>query len=80
MTQDLKPLIRDLLVEEIGINPGEIGDDTPLLSSGMVDSFALITILTAIESATGLTIEQDDLTLDNFDTLNHIQAFVSEQK
>lgn len=80
MTQDLKPLIRDLLVEETGIDPGEIGDDTPLLSSGMVDSFALITILTAIESATGLTIEQDDLTLDNFDTLNHIQAFVAEQR
>lgn len=79
MLVDVRPLVRSILIEELALGPEEIGDDTPLLSAGLADSFALITILTALEEATGLAIGQDDLTLDNFDTLNQIQAFVASQ-
>lgn len=46
----------------------ELGDDTPLLSSGLVDSFGLVALLGAIEEEYDITLDETELGVDTFDT------------
>ena len=70
---------RDDLVEffetELGVELSDIGDDDPLFSSGVIDSFALVTMMMHLERVGGVRINPTDVTLENLDTLNRILAF-----
>jgi acyl carrier protein len=50
--------------------------DTPLLSSGLVDSLRVAALLAALEKAYGVAIEPSEIGTDNFDTPAQIYAFV----
>jgi serine O-acetyltransferase len=52
--------------------------DTPLLSSGLVDSLALTAVVVAIEERYGVVLETGRLTAEEFDTAEQITALVSE--
>lgn len=81
MIDEVKALsekVKEVISEEVGMECDEISDDTPLLSSGLVDSFTFVTILSVIEEVSGVELDPSELTLDNFDTLSGIHAFVSE--
>lgn len=49
-----------------------IAEDTPLLSSGLVDSFGLVVLLGEIEAEYGVVIDEADLGADAFDTPRQI--------
>jgi acyl carrier protein len=55
-----------------------IQPDTPLLSSGIVDSFAVARLLTTLETHYGIALDPAELGVDNFDTarqmLEQVQA------
>ena len=59
-----------------GLSTEGISEDSPLFSSGLLDSFSLMELMTFLESDVGIRIGPDDLTLDNFDTTNRILEFV----
>lgn len=65
------------LEEEVGIDPDEIADDTALFSSGLVDSFALVTLMMHLEKLGGFRINPTDVTLDNLDSVERILKYVS---
>jgi acyl carrier protein len=50
--------------------------DTPLLSSGLVDSYHLVELLVALEEAYGIHIESADAGADNFNTPRDILRFI----
>jgi serine O-acetyltransferase len=52
--------------------------DTPLLSSGLVDSLNLVVLLEALEHVYDVDIPSDAITVDVFDTPEQIAAFVAE--
>lgn len=58
---------------------GEAGDDTPLFSSGALDSIAMINLIAFIEEQAGIKIRADEVTLDNFDTAARISRFALER-
>jgi len=64
--------LRDFLVEELALDASQIKPDTLLFSSGLVDSFALVTLMTHIENETGHMISPGDVKLENFDSLARI--------
>jgi acyl carrier protein len=64
------------LQNELSIDATEITPRTPLFSSGLVDSFAFVSLLAYIESESGFRIEPTDVNLDNFDTIDRILAYV----
>lgn len=45
-----------------------LAEDTPLLSSGLVDSFGLVVLLGAIEEEYDVTLDESELGVDTFDT------------
>lgn len=49
--------------------------DTPLFSSGLLDSVSMVGLLGFIEQASGMVIRTEDVTLENFDTPARILAF-----
>ena len=56
----------------------DIDGDTPLLTSGLVDSFGVIVVLGEIEARYGIVIEPEDVDADRFDTPRQILARVQE--
>jgi acyl carrier protein len=62
-----------VLRESLGLDD-ELEADTPLLSSGLVDSFAVIGLLGDLESHYGVIIEPEEVDAETFDTPQHILA------
>lgn len=69
--------LRNFLIEELALDGEEITADTLLFSSGLVDSFALVTLMTYIENDGGVTIVPTDVKLENFDSISRILAYLA---
>lgn len=75
-------LTEALLIQNIREFSGFDGEptiDTPLFSSGALDSVAMLDLIAFIEKATGMEIRADEVTLDNFDTAERILRFAGER-
>jgi len=59
-----------------GIN---IGDDDSLLASRLIDSLKFAELIVFLESQYNVTFDADDLTPDNFDTLNAIAGLLERK-
>jgi acyl carrier protein len=68
--------LRRYLYEKQGLEPEDFDDDTLLFSSGLIDSFSMVGLIMFIEDTAGLRVHPVDVTLDNFDSINRILAFV----
>jgi acyl carrier protein len=63
----------------MGQYQGELEPDTSLISSGIIDSLSLIRLINFIESRFNVTIEDDEVTPDNFETLNLLDALIASK-
>jgi acyl carrier protein len=63
------------LSDELAVDATEIDEQTPLFSSGLIDSFAFVSLLAHIESEGGFRIEPTDVNLNNFDSIARILAY-----
>ncbi len=65
---------------ELGCDVAGAGPASPLFSAGIVDSFALVALVSFIEARTGITILPEDMTLENLDSAERILAFVERAR
>lgn len=49
--------------------------DTPLFSSGLLDSASMVELMVFLEQETGISVSPADVTLDNFDSIGRILAY-----
>ena len=68
--------LRRYLHEKQGLESEEFEDDTLLFSSGLIDSFSMVNVIIFIEDTAGVRVHPADVTLDNFDSIDRILAFV----
>ena len=68
---DLIALIRAQAGPEVAIREG-----TPVISSGIIDSFKLIWLIEALETKFGVRIDPGQVGVDNFDTPAQMLAFI----
>ena len=61
---------------KLRIDTGGVGRDTPLVSTGLVDSVALVRLASFLEQRFGLRIPDRDVTVEHFDTLALILAYL----
>jgi len=54
--------------------------DTPLISTGLLDSFSVTALLLAIEDHYQLTIDPADVGVDNFDTPAQMIRFLAARR
>jgi acyl carrier protein len=67
----------DFLESDLGVDAEGIDLDTPLFSSQLVDSFALVTLMMFLERKAGIRIAPADVNLDNMDTIGRMLAYVA---
>ena len=65
--------IMEYLRSDLAIEVDDLDGETPLFSSGIIDSFALISLMTFIESEGGVRIAPSDVNLANFDSISRSQ-------
>jgi acyl carrier protein len=70
----------DFVSEYFQLDRDYLESDLPLFSSSLLDSTSMITLVSFLEEKTGLTVDADDLTLDNFDTVSAILSFCKARK
>lgn len=76
---DLASELVSLIVEEVGVVDGEAVDaDTDLLLTGIVDSLGVVQIVAWLEDRLGISIDPADVTLEHFQTVGRMVAYVRE--
>lgn len=64
--------IRHFLGQNLGLDLAGIKNDSPLFTSGVVDSFALFELLSFLESEFNCKIDIADLNINDLDTIDGI--------
>jgi acyl carrier protein len=76
---EMKELIRKYVTKEyIDDDDVTITDDTPLISSGYVDSFSMVSLLVFLENKFKIKIPPSKATPEAFDSVNNIVALVNQ--
>jgi acyl carrier protein len=75
---DLADSLRKFICDELGYDPSEIEDDTLLFTSGLVDSFTFVGLVAVIENKLGQQLDPRGITVENFDSISRITAFLRE--
>ena len=60
-----------------GSRPGAIRDGTKLLGGSLLDSIAMLELTVHLEETYGLTIAVEEITLENFGTVDTLVRFVA---
>lgn len=50
--------------------------DTPLISSGIIDSFDVVTLLTVVESEYAVSIDPGEIDVETFDTPDQMLTYI----
>jgi acyl carrier protein len=75
---EIKTRLRSYIVNELMRNPEyPLGDDEPLLTGGLIDSFAIAQIGVFAENQFDTYIPDNDLVVEKIDTLNLLAATVA---
>jgi acyl carrier protein len=75
---DLRTAIREYVVKEY-VEEGderEVRNDTPLITSGLVDSFSMVSLKRFLERTCDIRIPDAEATPEAFDTVERIAALV----
>ena len=75
---ELSKMIHDYVVKEY-LEEGsdqEIGEKTPLITGGIVDSFSMVSLKRFLEKKCSIRIPDEDATPDAFDTIESIAQLV----
>ena len=75
--------VKDVVVETLGIadRADQIGPTTPLLGTlPELDSMAVLELILALEQRFGITVEDEDVTAEAFETLERLTALVDASR
>ncbi len=81
MQPDITNQLEQYIAREFLKQPGrQIGEETALISSGLIDSFHLVDLAIFVEEHFGVRIDDSELNKDTFDTLSQLAALIQERK
>jgi acyl carrier protein len=77
-----KETIRGYILGEflLGESPANLRDDTPLRTSGILDSMATLNMVSFLESTFGITIDAHETGIESFDRIDDIAALVERKR
>jgi len=76
--EDIKELVRSYVISEYLEEGEEITYDSPLISSGYVDSFSMVSLLVFLENKFKIKIPPEKATPEAFDSVNKIVELVNK--
>lgn len=78
---DIKDQIRQYIAQDLlfSDNGFKYDDDASFLEEGIVDSLGVMELVFFIEETFGLTTTDEELTPDNFDSVNKLANFIQRR-
>jgi acyl carrier protein len=78
---EIKDAIRDFILTRYlhGESPDNVRDRTRLQTSGLLDSLALLELVSFVERRFGIEVTASDRTADRFDRIEDIAALIVEK-
>jgi acyl carrier protein len=79
---DISNAIRQFIVSTYlpGESPENLKDDTPLRTSGILDSMSTLGLVTFVEETYGVTLEAHETGTEYFDRIEDIAALVERKR
>ena len=80
--QDVKDRLRQFIISTYlpGESPSNLRDNTPLRSSGILDSLATLGVVSFVEKEFGIELEAHETGIDNFECIDDIAALVQRKR
>lgn len=72
--------IREFLQDDLAVDTTDLSDDCPLFSSGLVDSFALVSLMTYLEDEGDIRVSASEVTLDNMDSISRVLKYIESKQ
>jgi acyl carrier protein len=79
-TTHVQEQIRNHIVESFLFGSNGLGDDDSFLEHGVVDSTGVLELVLFVEESFGITVEDDELLPENFDSINNLAQYVALKK
>ena len=79
MTNALSEALTRFIQEEIVFDDVVVDGDIDLLLTGLVDSLGVIRITHWMEETTGVVVDPGDVTLENFQTVDKMAAYLDSR-
>lgn len=77
----MKEEIRDYLLANRATDGAvDFGDQESLLESGVIDSMAMVDLITHLEKTYSISVDEDDMVPENFDSVDAITAYVTSKQ
>lgn len=78
--EEMKGIILEYIVDEYldEDDEDEVGYDSPLISSGIVDSFSMVSLKVFLEKKFQIKLPDDEATPEAFDTVDSICVLVNK--
>lgn len=78
MVDKIREILRDTL--QLGARADQLTADSPLLGAiPEFDSMAVVTVLTMVEEAFGITIDDDEVSAELFETVGTLAGFIDSK-
>jgi acyl carrier protein len=78
----MKARLKQYLLDELlNLPPNtELGEEDDLLLSGWLDSLGVVRLIAFIEETMGIPVPPEDVTIENFLTVNAIAAYLAKSQ
>ena len=79
---EIKAAVKTYILNEYlpGEDPAALTDTTELMTTGILDSIAVLKVVTLLESHFGVTLEPHEAVVENLNTLSAIAHLVMSKK
>ncbi len=77
----VKREIKNYIVESFlyGQDDNTLDNDVSFLENGIIDSTGVLELVSFVQDAYGITVTDDEIIPDNFDTLNKLELFIMKK-
>jgi acyl carrier protein len=72
--------VREQIIRQFGLPAESIDDETPLFSSGLLDSFNMIELVGLVEEQMGKKLRVADINLENLDSVRRIESLIKQAR
>ena len=80
--QEIKSALKTYILNEFlpGEDPAALTDDTPLMTTGILDSIAVLKAVTFLENQFGIVVQPHEAVVDNLNTISDMARLVLSKK
>ncbi len=79
-THSIRQRIHDYIVSNILFDNGDVEDNASLMGEGILDSTGVLEMVLFVEESFGVTVPEDEVVPEHFDSVNALAAFVEDKQ